>query len=361
MSATIALSKPTHPAAIRIGPQRVGIGQRAFVIAEAGVNHDGNIEKAHKLIDAAKTADADAVKFQTFKAEHLVTRTARSADYQKQRFGAKTQFDMLKALELTAQQFTELKAHCERTGILFLSTPFGPKEAELLAGMNVHALKIASPDVNNPYLLEAALQTELPLIVSTGAAEIEEVDAGVEYIRRHGGINRLVLLHCVSSYPTPMADANLKAIAALAERYHVPTGYSDHTESVSTGALAVAAGAVVVEKHFTLDSTQPGPDHAMSLEPDRLADYIARIREADVAAGDGELGVAEVERDVREVARSSVVAARPIRRGEVLHSGLLTVKRPGGGIPPADLASLFGKTALLDIADDTRITQDMLD
>ena len=346
---------------ICIGDALVGPGQRVYVIAEAGVNHNGDVDTARRMVDAARQAGADAVKFQAFRAERLVTRSASMADYQKGRApGASSQYEMLRDLELWPDAFAEIRAHCRACGIAFLATPFAPEDVTMLAALEPVAIKIASSDLTNTPLLEAAAETHLPLVISTGAATGDEIDAGVAWLRQRDAADRLVLLHCVSSYPTEPGDANLRRIAVLADRFGLPTGFSDHTTGVETGALAVAAGAVMVEKHFTLNRSQAGPDHSFSLEPEDLAAYIRNIRQAEQMLGSGGLDCTDSERQVRDLSRASVVAAVDIGTGQVLRPHMLAVKRPAGGIEPSHLHELIGLTAAQDIPADTPLTWEMV-
>lgn len=347
------------PAWVSIGTRAVGDNEPVLIIAEAGVNHDGDREKALRLVDAAADAGADVVKFQMFRADELVTATADAAAYQKTS-GVSSQREMLRRLELSDADFQAIAERCHARGIEFLATPFSPSDIDRLVRLGVRALKIASTDLNNPPLLRRAVETGLPLIVSTGAATADEITACVERLRRWRAGPRLILLHCVSGYPTPLAAANLRAIANLRRLGAVPCGFSDHTESTEIAGWAVAAGAAVLEKHFTLDPAAAGPDHAMSLAPDELATYVRTARLAETALGRGTLGLAELERDVRAVARKSVVAAVPIAAGTVLAPEMLTIKRPGGGIPPDQLDALPGRRALCDIAADTVLTWELV-
>jgi len=346
---------------VRIGDALVGPGQRVYVIAEAGVNHNGDVETAKQMVDVARQVGADAVKFQAFRAERLVTRSASMADYQKDRAaGASNQYEMLRELELWPDAFAEIRTHCRQCGVAFLATPFAPEDVIMLAALDPVAIKTASSDLTNTPLLEAAIETHLPLIVSTGAAKGDEIDAGIAWLRQRDAADRLVLLHCVSSYPTDPGDANLRRIAVLADRFGLPTGFSDHTAGVETGALAVAAGAVVIEKHFTLNRSQVGPDHSFSLEPDEVATYIRNIRQAEQMLGSGTLDCAECESQVRQLSRSSVVAAVDIAAGGVIRTDMLAVKRPGGGIEPSHLHELIGLAAAQDIPADTALTWEMV-
>lgn len=313
------------------------------------------------MIDAALAAGVDAIKFQAFRATDLVTANADTAAYQKNATGASSQRKMLESLELSAEAFGRLAQHCRRDGIEFLATPFGIRDLHMLRDLGARAIKIASTDLNNHPLLDEVVSAKLPVILSTGASFLEELDDTVRRFQEQGAANRLVLLHCVSSYPTPWDQANLKRILRLRLRYGVPTGFSDHTEAVQTGALAVAAGACAIEKHFTLDRSLPGPDQALSLEPNSLAEYVERIRKAEAALGTGDWAPRDCEMEVRAIARKSIVAARPIAAGEVLDATCLTTKRPAGGLEPRALASLLGRRARISIAPDTRLTWDMVE
>jgi len=366
----------TSPA-VMIGQRKVAHGERTYVIAEAGVNHDGHLEKALELVDVAAAAGADAVKFQVFRAAELVTAAAGVAEYQRASGGRgqrtmrtdpagaripsrTSQRDMLAGLELSEGDFAHVRAHCVERGIEFLATPFGVNDVERLLALDVRAIKIASTDLDNVPLLRRAADTGLPLIVSTGASTAEEIAGCVERLRTWDAGDRVALFHCVSRYPTPLDAANLRAIAALREEFGVPCGFSDHTTSTRIGAWAVAAGACLLEKHFTLDCDAPGPDHSMSLDPQGLTAYISGVREVEVALGRGAVGMTEPEGEVRSVARRSIVAAQSIRAGTVLSTDLLTVKRPAGGIPPTELEALVGRRAASDIGPDTVLTWDMI-
>lgn len=348
--------RSNHP--ISIGDTPIGAGCPTYVIAEAGVNHDGSVDKARSLIDAAAEAGANAVKFQAFHATDLTTSDAPAAAYQTTANGS--QRALLEALELTAADFDTLAAHCRARCIEFLATPFGLAELKLLLNLGVNAIKLASTDLNNVPLVQAAAEAGKTLIVSTGAATADEIHAACTRLRAWGAYDRLVLLHCVSCYPTPMDQANLRAIRALHDTYRVPVGFSDHVQSTQTGALAVAAGAMVLEKHLTLERTAAGPDHALSLEPAQMCEYIRLVREAEAALGTGTLGMSAIEADVRRVARKSIVAACNLPAGTVLTPELLCVKRPAGGIEPDQIESLAGRRLTVAVTADTRIQWDMV-
>lgn len=345
--------------AVRIGGRRIAPGEPAYVIAEAGVNHNGSVESALEMVDAAAAAGADAFKVQVFRAADLAAPDAQTAAYESESSGS--QREMLARLELDDDALARIRARCEQRRVEFLATPFGVDDVRRLTQQRVRAVKIASTDIDNALLLRAAARTGLPLIVSTGAATRAEIDAAARRLREWGAGERLILLHCVSSYPTPLEAANLRAIAALQTAFGVPCGFSDHTVETHTGALAVAAGACVLEKHFTLDRRSAGPDHALSLEPGGLREYVAAVRAAETALGSGRLGLSEIEREVRRVARRSVVAARDLAAGDVLKEDMLALKRPAGGLPPGELDALLGRRLRVAVPRDARLAMDMLE
>lgn len=328
-----------------LGTRTVGDGAPCFVIAEAGVNHDGDAQQALALVRAAKDAGADAVKFQTFRAETLVAAGARTAAYQQASTGDTDQTAMLKRLELPLDALRACRAEAERIGIVFLSTPFDVASADLLAEMKVPGFKLGSGELTNLPLLAHIARLGRPLIVSTGMATLDEVEAAARTIRLHGD-PPVAWLHCVSSYPTPVHEANLRAMDSLRLALGGPVGWSDHTVGVETALAAVARGAQVIEKHLTLDRTLAGPDHAVSLEPKDLARLIAQIRLVESALGDGVKRPAPCERDTAEVARRSLVAARDLPAGHTLTAADLAVKRPGTGLAPDQLTRLVGKTLI---------------
>ncbi|HOW72948.1 MAG TPA: N-acetylneuraminate synthase family protein [Phycisphaerae bacterium] len=346
--------------AFRIGDTLVGAPRSAFVIAEAGVNHDGDIQAARELVAAAAEAGADAVKFQVFAAHRLVTRTSPAADYQRRAGEGCAQYEMLERLELRHDEFEGLAELARRSGIQFLATPFSVPDLGLLVSLGVPALKLASTDIVNGPLLDAAAASGLPILASTGAADLHEVSAAVERLRR-GEAGPLALLHCISSYPADPGEANLAAIGTLAREFNCVSGFSDHTESLTIGGLAVAAGAKVIEKHMTLDRRRSGPDHSFSLEPKAMAEYIRSVRDAARVLGDGQLEPTATQREVRRVSRASVVAARDIAVGEILARTMLTTKRPGDGISPMSIDSLVGRRVLRPIPADHFITWDILE
>ena len=337
----------------------VSLERDVCIIAEAGVNHDGDLKAALSLIDAAHSAGADVVKFQCFTAEALAGANATACEYQSQPAGV-SQREMLKNLELSRDDFVSLKKHADQVGITFLATPFGLRELSWLIELGVSAIKIASPDIINLPLLDAATKTGLPLIVSTGAAEMHEIDPAVARLQRGDANHPLALLHCISAYPTKLADARLASIRTLADRYQTPVGFSDHTVEVETGALAVAAGAAILEKHLTLDRRRAGPDHFFSLEPADFARYVALARTAHAALGDGAIKVTPMQREVRELARGSIVATRLIAAGETLTSDMLSVQRPGTGISPLEWDRVLGRVTTRAFHAGEQITRDAL-
>lgn len=354
------MSTGHHVPGLAIGGQAIGAGRRTFIIAEAGVNHDGDIYRALQLVDAAAAVGADAVKFQVFRAQELVTADARTATYQRERTGDCVQQAMLSKLELDDGALQWLKKHADAKGLAFLATPFSERDVARLAALNLAAIKIASTDLTNTALLSAATKANKPLIVSTGAATAIEIESTLSWMRGQCAMNRLILLHCISAYPTPLEAANLGAIRELANLSGVPVGFSDHTISTHIGAWAVCAGASVLEKHMTLDRHAAGPDHAMSLDPMMFAEYVREVRVAESALGSGALGMQEIEAEVRTVARRSVVAMRDIARGSVVTADMLTLKRPGGGIEPERMSELLGKTACADIHSDTMMSWNLV-
>lgn len=338
---------------VRIGEREVGDGLPVLVIAEAGVNHDGDVDRALALVDAAADAGAGAVKFQTFDAGALAAADAPLARYQEEAGAHGDQAGMLRALELPASAYVRLQARAEERGLLFLSTPFDEGSAEVLDRLGVPAFKIGSGELTNLPFLESLAARGRPLLLSTGMSTLAEVEAAVAATQGAP----LVLLHCVSSYPAPPAEANLRAIATLREAFGVPVGWSDHTPGGDVTLSAVAAGACVVERHLTLDRTLPGPDHAMSLEPGELGRVVRAIRAVEEMLGDGVKRPQPSEADVARVARRSIVAARALAAGETLDATALAIKRPGGGIEPGRLRSLIGARLARPLAADEQLTE----
>ena len=347
---------------IRISDRQVGPGLgRVYVIAEAGVNHNGDLSRAHAMIDAAAEAGADAVKFQAFKADAMVTRDASKAEYQKRTTGeGGSQHEMLRALELSREALVELREHARRKNIHFIVSPFDLASLTEVLKIGLDAIKIASPELVDIPLLTAAARSGLPCILSRGAATLPEVERAVELVRRSGK-GALALLHCVSAYPAPLETLNLSVIKVLEQTFLLPVGFSDHTYStVPVEMLAVQAGACILEKHFTLDRNLPGPDHAMSLEPTELAAYVRNAKQVLPAIlGAGDIVPAEIELELRRTSRKSLVAAADIRKGEVITREMLTLKRPGTGLSPERTDEVVGKVATRDIGQDTILSTDM--
>jgi N,N'-diacetyllegionaminate synthase len=323
-----------------------------FVIAEAGVNHNGSLDLAFKLIDAAKDAGADAVKFQTFRAEDLATESAHKAAYQQRTTSsAETQFEMLKRLELDAGAHRRLIEYCGKVGIQFLSSPFDLDSADLLERMGVPLYKIPSGEITNlPYLRHIARKGK-PLIVSTGMSTLGEVEEAIQTLRDSGATD-ITLLHCVTEYPAPFDEINLRAMHTMHEAFGLPVGYSDHSPGIEIAIAAVALGAVVIEKHFTLDRSLPGPDHAASLEPAELRQMVTSIRHVQAAMGTGVKAPAKCEIPNISVARKSLVAARPLSAGHRIEPEDLAIKRPGNGIAPRQQQDLVGRTLRVDVKKD---------
>lgn len=325
-----------------IAGRRVGDDAPCFVIAEAGVNHNGDVELAHRLVDAAADAGADAVKFQAFRAEGVAAETAPAAAYQVRSAGAISQLELLRGLELDAADFAELKRHAEERALVFVATPFDDASVELLDRLDVAAYKVASPDVVNPLLLREIGRRGRPVILSTGTADLAEVEAAVATLRG-AGTKDIIVLHCVSAYPAPAAEANLRALATMRDALGVPVGFSDHTKGDEVALAAVALGASMLEKHFTLDRSLPGPDHASSLEPVELAALVARVRRVESALGDGIKAPTAAEGVNTDAVRRSLAAADDLPGGTILTEEMLTALRPGTGIPAAQVADVLGR------------------
>ena len=345
---------------IDIAGRKVGPGQPCFIVAEAGVNHNGSLEMARQLVDVAARAGADAVKFQTFKAERVVSATAPKAEYQLETTdAAESQLDMIRRLELSPEAHRELQAYCQEQGVLFMSTPFDKESVDLLDELGVPVFKIGSGEVTNWLLLEHIARKGKPIILSTGMSYLSEVDEAVRVIREAGN-EQLVLLHCVSNYPADPADANLCAMQMMAAAFQVPVGYSDHTPGIEVALAAVALGACVIEKHFTLDRDLPGPDHKASLEPAELKSMIQGLCTVEKALGNGVKRPQESEMSSRAAGRRSLIAARTIQSGTIITREMLTAKRPGTGIPPTQERLLVGRTAIVRIPVDQLIFFDMV-
>lgn len=332
---------------------------RVFVICEAGVNHNGDIALAERLVDAAKEAGADAVKFQTFKAELLAGADADLAPYQSRAGESGGQAAMLRRLELDEAAHRRLQARAHKAGIVFLSTPFDEGSADLLERLGVPLFKLPSGEATNKALIEHVARKGRPIILSTGLCDLEDVRRAVGWVEG-AGAPPLTLLHCVTDYPAPVEQANLRAMATLREAFGIPVGYSDHTLGTAAAIAAAALGAAVIEKHLTLDRTMPGPDHAASLEPARFAEMVAAIREVEKALGDGVKAPMPCEERNRAAARRSLVAAKDLPEGKILETGDLAAKRPGTGIPPYELETYIGRRLRRALRRDEPLTRESL-
>lgn len=328
-----------------------------FIIAEAGVNHNGSKELAMKMIDTAKEAGADAVKFQTFKAEKLVSRRAEKADYQKETTdGGESQFEMIKKLELDVDTHRELKQRCDDLGIIFMSTPFDHDSIDLLAELGLDIFKIPSGEITNlPYLRKIG-RLNKKIILSTGMAEMSEIKDALDALEKAGTDKaNITVLHANTEYPTPMEDVNLRAMETIGREFGVRYGFSDHTQGIEADIAAAALGACVIEKHFTLDKNMPGPDHKASLEPHELKAMVKAIRNIEKAMGTGIKKPSPSETKNIKIARKSIVAAKSIKKGETLTEINLAVKRPGGGKSPMLWDSVVGTKAEKDYNEDDMI------
>lgn len=328
---------------------------KIFIIAEAGVNHNGDIEIAKKLVDEAALAGTDAIKFQTFKAENLVCKNASKAEYQLETTNkAESQFDMLKKLELTPEMHVQLIEHCKKRNIMFLSTPFDIDSLHYLVVCGVDIIKIPSGEITNYPLLREVGKTGKKVILSSGMSTLEETESAVKVLTENGCMD-ITVLHCNTEYPTPYQDVNLKAMLTIKERLGVGVGYSDHTRGIEIPIAAAALGAEVIEKHFTLDKKMEGPDHKASLEPDELQAMVKAIRNIELALGDGEKKPSESEKKNIDIARKSIVARCDISKGETYTEENLTTKRPGKGISPMRWNEIIGQKAIRNFSADELI------
>lgn len=332
--------------------------KHVLIIAEAGVNHNGSLDIAKQLIDKAVEAGVDIIKFQTFKSEKLVSKAAKQAEYQQRNIGKKdeSQLAMLKKLELSPSAHKELMDYCREKGIRFFSTAFDMDSIEYLHSLNLGLWKIPSGEITNyPYLRKIAQYHE-PIILSTGMCELSDIEATLKVLVGFGvKKEQITILHCNTEYPTPYSDVNLRAMLEIRDRFGVQVGYSDHTQGIEVPIAAVALGASVIEKHFTLDKNMEGPDHKASLEPDELKAMVCAIRNVEQTLGSGHKTISESERKNIEIARKSIVAACPIKKGELFTEENLTVKRPGNGISPMRWSEVIGKTAAKDFEEEEMI------
>ena len=334
--------------------------RRTFIIAEAGVNHNGSVEIARQLIAEAKNCGADAIKFQTFKAEKLVSVKAAKAEYQSRTTSSReSQFEMIKKLELSLGDHQALIASCKKNKILFLSSPFDEASADLLDKLDVPLFKIPSGEITNHPFLRHIGKKKKPVLLSTGMSTLGEVEKALDVIRSTGN-TRITLLHCVTEYPAPYGEINLNAMLTMKNAFQVPVGYSDHTPGIEIAVAAAALGADVIEKHFTLDKNMVGPDHRASLEPAELKTMVTAIRNVEASLGDGKKIPAPCEIKNRTAARKSLVAARRIKQGERLTLNNVAVKRPGNGIAPEEMSHVMGFRARKTIEKDDVLTWELL-
>ncbi len=342
-----------HPEpAITIAGRRISANDPCYIIAEIGVNHDGDLDIAHQMIDAAKECGADAVKFQTFRTEANILADAPKAEYQQRQTGEGSQFDMVRKLELGFDEFTRLKAHCDDIGIEFLTTAFDPEALEFVLSLSPVCLKWPSGEITNLTLLRQAAASGLPVLLSTGMASLADIDRAAEELR---GKCDFAVLQCVSDYPAALEDQNLRVMPAFAAAFGTPVGFSDHTLGSAAAIAARALGMAVLEKHFTLDATRPGPDHAASMEPEEFKAMVATLRALEAGLGDGVKRPVKAELSTRDVARKSLVFAGDLPAGHVLEAGDILAKRPGDGMGPEYIDMVMGRTLTGAVSADQRV------
>jgi N-acetylneuraminate synthase/N,N'-diacetyllegionaminate synthase len=335
---------------ISAGEKIIGSGSDVFVIAEIGINHNGSVTQARKMIDAAAACGADAVKFQSFRADKLVIPSRDR--YSQQIDGTESAYQMLRRLELGFPDQERLKKHADNCGILFISTPFDNESVDFLDSLDVPLFKIASGDITHVPLLRHVASKGKPVFLSTGMSFLSEVGDALWHLRS-AGAQQILLMHCVSAYPAALQDMNLRALQTLQSYFELPVGLSDHSQGMLSSLVAVAFGARVIEKHFTLDKNDTGPDHKASLDPDDLKLLIQQLRQVEVSIGDGRKKPAEVEEEGRMLGRRSIVAAADIRTGEAIENWMLTCKRPGTGLEPKYWDRVIGMAARRNIEKDT--------
>jgi len=345
---------------IKIGERSIGEGEPCFIIAEAGINHNGQLELAKKMVEAAKKCGADAIKFQTFKTEEFIADKQLKWTYERE--GKKiteNQYDMFKKVELSYEDHVELLEHCKKVGIQFLSTATSPEAVDILEKLGVPAFKIGSDDLTNYPLLEYVASKGKPIILSTGMSDLEMVKRSIDVIRKSGN-DDVIVLHCISQYPTPPGEVNLRAIKTMEKELDLPIGFSDHTEGVYVPIAAVVVGACVIEKHFTLDKKLPGPDQELSADPKEVSELVKGIRTVELALGSGIKKPTKFEDAIGiRVTRRSIVAKKDIFKGELIRPEHLTLKRPGDGLSPDLLTKVIGSTAKTDIKQDEMLTKEM--
>lgn len=346
---------------INIGYCNIGHKSPVFIIAEAGVNHNGSIEIAKQLIDVAAESGSNAVKFQTFRSQDLVSQKAQKAEYQKANTDpSESQYDMIKKLELSKNDHIKLMNYAKKKGIIFLSTPFDKKSVDLLIEIGLPLIKIGSGEITNHPLLEYIASKNVPVILSTGMSTIDEVSEAVGVIR-NAGCNDIILLHCTSNYPAHVDDCNLLAMDVMKEKFDILVGYSDHTPGIYVDIAAAAMGASVIEKHFTINKDLPGPDHKASLEPEELKEMVTAIRIAEMARGSPIKKPVDSEYEIRKVARKSIVSSFVIHKDSIISEKDITFKRPGTGIQPKYINDVIGKRALKTIVKDEVLKWDMIE
>lgn len=328
---------------------------KVYIIAEAGVNHNGSLDIAKKLVDEAKKSGADCIKFQTFIAENIISKNAKQAKYQTKNIGKEqSQLEMIKKLELSFEDFKQLNNYCIEKNIDFLSTAFDLESIDFLESLGMNTWKIPSGEITNlPYLIKIA-KLKKKVILSTGMSTMQEIEDAVNIFKEYG-TNDITILHCTTQYPTLFEDVNLNAMLSIKEKFGYDVGYSDHTKGIEVPIAAVALGATVIEKHFTLDNNMIGPDHKASLQPDELKKMVKSIRNIELSLGDGRKVVANSEKENMSIARKSIVAKKSIRKGQLLSEENITVKRPGDGISPMRWFDILGTVAIRDFEEDELI------
>lgn len=347
---------------IKAGDKNIGEGRHVFIIAEAGVNHNGSVKLAKKLVDAAVNAKADAVKFQTFKAELVVTKDAKMASYQIKNLKKQmTQQEMIRKYELTEEDFAELKKYCDNKGIMFLSTPHSNEwSVDVLEKLKVPLYKIGSGDLTNLPFLDYVAKKQKPIVIGTGMSTMEEIKSAISAIKKTGN-DKIVMLQAVTQYPTPYEDLNLRAMLSIKKECDVLVGLSDHTTGTIAPVAAVALGAVVIEKHFTLDKNMKGPDHSASLNPEELKVMVENIRNTELMLGSGIKKPTKQEIEIMKVVRKSLVSKVKIKKGAKITRDMIDIKRPATGIHPKDLEKVLGKKAKKDIEKDMVISFNDID
>ena len=346
--------------AIFIGDRRVCTDEPVFVIAEAGVNHNGKLNRALKLVDAAVAAGADGVKFQLYRAEEQASKAAETAEYQKKTTGSKKLLDLAQSYDLPWEEHHTIAQHCRDAGIIYMASCFDTRAVDFLLGLGGECIKVGSGEITNYPLLAYMAGTGKPILLSTGMCTLQDVSDALAQIHENGD-SPVLLFQCSSSYPADPASVNLRAMSLMARQFDVPVGFSDHTTGIIASVAAVAMGASMIEKHFTLDKNLPGPDHAMSLNPEELREFVAAVRTAQAALGDGVKQPHPSEIETRTVARRSLVSARPIKAGSKLAEDDVTLKRPATGIDPRMWDAVRGRTVVVDIPEDVPITWEMLE